>query len=51
MRPSLLTRWFGFGRWRPQQQSEAYLFLLPSLIGFAIFVIIPILGAFVLSFF
>jgi multiple sugar transport system permease protein len=46
-----LTRWFGFGRWRPQQQSEAYLFLLPSLIGFAIFVVIPILGAFVLSFF
>ncbi|MCA9836168.1 MAG: sugar ABC transporter permease [Trueperaceae bacterium] len=37
--------------WRPSQQNEAYLFLLPSLIGFALFVLVPIVGAFVLSFF
>jgi multiple sugar transport system permease protein len=42
---------FKFGRWRPGQQNEAYLFLLPSLIGFAFFVLVPIVGAFVLSFF
>lgn len=41
----------GFGKWRPRQQNEGYLFLLPSLIGFSIFVVIPIIGAFVLSFF
>lgn len=41
----------GFARWRPSQQNEAYLFLLPSLVGFAIFVLVPIVGAFVLSFF
>ena len=29
-----LARWLGLGVWRPQQQSEAYFFLLPSLIGF-----------------
>ncbi len=40
-----------FGRWRPSQQNEAYLFLLPSLIGFAVFVLAPIIGAFALSFF
>jgi multiple sugar transport system permease protein len=38
-------------KWRPQQQSEAYFFLLPSLIGFVLFVIIPIIGSFILSFF
>ncbi len=42
---------FRFGKWRPGQQNEAYLFLLPSLIGFAFFVLIPIIGAFALSFF
>ncbi|MCY4525604.1 MAG: sugar ABC transporter permease [Anaerolineaceae bacterium] len=32
----------GIGRWNPQQQSEAWLFLLPGLAGFVIFVLIPI---------
>ena len=49
--PSSLARWLGLNRWRPHQQNEGYLFLLPSLIGFAIFVLVPILGAFALSFF
>ena len=40
-----LARWLGLGRWRPRQQNEGYLFLLPSLIGFAVFVLVPILGA------
>jgi multiple sugar transport system permease protein len=48
--PSVLRR-FGHGHWRPGQQSEAYLFLLPGLIGFVIFVLIPIFGSFGLSFF
>ncbi len=38
-------------KWKPEQQSEAYFFLLPSLIGFALFVLVPIVGSFVLSFF
>ena len=38
------------GRWNPHHQKEAYLFLLPSLLGFSIFVIIPILISLVLSF-
>lgn len=48
--PHPLVRLLGLHRWRPQQQNEAYLFLLPSLIGFAIFVVIPILAAFAISF-
>jgi len=36
-------------RWRLDQQWEAYLFLLPSLAGFLIFVILPVLGSFWLS--
>ena len=36
--------------WRPTQQSEAYLFLLPSFAGFLIFVVIPVLGSLALSF-
>ncbi len=40
-----------FGRWRANQQSEAYLFLLPSLLGFIIFVVLPIFASFILSFF
>ena len=39
-----------WGRWNPSNQGEAYLFLLPSLLGFAAFVIIPIIISFVLSF-
>jgi multiple sugar transport system permease protein len=41
----------GVGRWRPDQQNEAYLFLLPSLLGFVLFVLAPIIGSLVLSFF
>ena len=37
--------------WNPNQQSEAYAFLGPSLIGFALFVLIPIVGSLILSFF
>jgi multiple sugar transport system permease protein len=37
-------------RWNPEQQSEAYLFLLPSLIGLVLFVLVPIVGSFALSF-
>jgi multiple sugar transport system permease protein len=35
--------------WRPAQQSEAYLFLLPSFAGFLLFVLIPVLGSLALS--
>jgi multiple sugar transport system permease protein len=48
--PSAIARWLGFDKWRPQQQSEAYLFLLPGLIGFSLFVLLPILGSLGLSF-
>lgn len=37
-------------RWHPDQQWEAYLFLLPSLIGFFIFVAFPVLASLGLSF-
>lgn len=40
----------GLGVWRADQQFEGYLFLLPSLIGFIIFVLIPIVVSLVLSF-
>ena len=46
---SLLTR-LGVGRWRANQQNEAYLFLLPSFLGFVVFVVAPIAGSLVLSF-
>ncbi|NJN83391.1 MAG: sugar ABC transporter permease [Caldilineaceae bacterium] len=46
-RPSARRRWFG---WRPDQQSEAYLFLLPSFLGFFIFVALPVLASLGLSF-
>lgn len=41
----------GIGVWRADQQSEGYLFLLPSLIGFIVFVIFPIVASLVLSLF
>ena len=50
-RNSKIGQWFGLDRWRPNQQPEAYLFLLPSLIGFLLFVLLPIIGSFGLSFF
>lgn len=37
-------------RWRPDQQWEAYLFLLPSLIGFGIFVFLAVVMSLGLSF-
>ncbi|MEZ4663028.1 MAG: sugar ABC transporter permease [Caldilineaceae bacterium] len=37
-------------RWRPDQNWEAYLFLLPSLAGFLIFVALPVLASLWLSF-
>lgn len=39
------------GRWRADQQSEGYLFLLPSLLGFILFVIFPIIASLALSFY
>jgi multiple sugar transport system permease protein len=40
----------GIGVWRADQQFEGYLFLLPSLIGFGLFVLLPILISLALSF-
>lgn len=40
----------GIGVWRSDQQFEGYLFLLPSLIGFLVFVLAPILMSLGLSF-
>jgi multiple sugar transport system permease protein len=37
-------------RWRPDQQWEAYLFLLPSLLGFVAFVALPVVISLLLSF-
>ncbi len=48
-RPSIL-HWLGLDRWRPSQQPEAYLFLLPGLLGFLVFVAVPIVSSFGLSF-
>lgn len=39
-----------FFTWRPDQQWEAYLFLLPSLLGFLLFVALPVLASLGLSF-
>ncbi len=37
-------------RWRPDQQWEAYLFLLPSLLGFLVFVVLPVGASLGISF-
>lgn len=37
-------------RWKPDQQWEAYLFLLPSLLGFLVFVAAPVVISLLLSF-
>lgn len=37
-------------RWRPDQQWEGYLFLLPSFLGFLLFVALPVLASLALSF-
>jgi multiple sugar transport system permease protein len=38
------------GGWRPDRQMEAYLFLLPSLAGFLVFIAIPVVAALAMSF-
>ncbi|HEY0605152.1 MAG TPA: sugar ABC transporter permease [Herpetosiphonaceae bacterium] len=43
------ARWRQAGRWNPNRQNEAYLFLLPSLIGLLLFTALPIVGALILS--
>ena len=48
--PSWRAR-LGIGVWRADQQSEGYLFLIPSLLGFILFVIFPILASLALSFY
>jgi multiple sugar transport system permease protein len=37
-------------RWQPDQQWEGYLFLLPSFLGFVVFVALPVLASLALSF-
>lgn len=37
-------------RWRPDRQWEGYLFLLPSFVGFLLFVALPVLASLALSF-
>ncbi len=48
--PQKIAAKLGVGVWRADQQFEAYFFLLPSLIGFTIFVLLPIVISLVLSF-
>jgi len=50
-RNSAIGRWLGLDQWNPHQQWEGYLFLLPSLIGFGAFVLLPAVGSLLLSFF
>src|SRR6266545_3649335 len=38
------------GGWRPGRQNEAYLFLLPSFLGFLIFIVGPVIASLALSF-
>lgn len=45
-----ITYSLGIGVWRADQQFAGYLFVLPSLIGFAVFVLLPIAVSFILSF-
>lgn len=47
--PPHSTHWWN--RFRPDQRWEAYLFLLPSFLGFLVFVLIPVFVALGLSFF
>src|SRR5215208_657976 len=35
--------------WNPNRQLEAYLFLLPSLLGFLVFIVAPVIGSLGLS--
>jgi multiple sugar transport system permease protein len=45
-----LAYWLGIGVWRADQQFEGYLFILISLTGFVVFVLLPILISLGLSF-
>ena len=47
VRPAITPWW---RQYRPDRQWEAYLFLLPSFIGFLIFVVVPVVAALGLSF-
>ncbi len=47
IQPSRTNRIF---RWRPDQQWEGYLFLLPSLAGFAVFVVLAVVASLGISF-
>jgi multiple sugar transport system permease protein len=44
------TRRQGLFRWRPDQQWEAYLFLLPSFLGFFVFIVLAVLMSLGISF-
>lgn len=50
-RPNSIRQRLGFGVWRANQQSEGYLFLLPSLLGFLTFVVVPVISSLALSFY
>jgi multiple sugar transport system permease protein len=47
--PSIVTRRSPF-RWRPDQQWEAYLFILPALLGFLVFVFVALAASLGISF-
>jgi multiple sugar transport system permease protein len=50
MASSTRTRPQGPFRWRPDQQWEAYLFLLPSFLGFFVFIVLAVLMSLGISF-
>jgi multiple sugar transport system permease protein len=48
--PVALPRKKSFFRWRPDQQWEGYLFVLPSLLGFFVFIVLAVFMSFGISF-
>lgn len=44
------TKSRGFSHWRPDQQWEAYLFLLPSFLGFFVFIVLAVVMSLGISF-
>jgi multiple sugar transport system permease protein len=50
MAPTTSTKRQGLFRWRPDQQWEAYLFLLPSFLGFFVFIVLAVLISLGISF-